>query len=74
MPPVMNYIYPFPSEELIKAVQKLKTKKAVDTDNVSNEVLKCEKLRNVLLSLFNSCFLSGYVPSLWKQGIIKPIP
>lgn len=61
-------------DELKSAIKCLKVNKAVGLDELPAEILKCDKLLNVLLKLFNKCFSSGIIPDIWKQGIINPIP
>ena len=60
--------------EVRKSVMSSKNKKAVGIDNIPNEILKNETCINVLHRLFNACFQSGKIPSLWLQAIISPIP
>ena len=60
--------------ELLRAVYNLKNNKACGIDEIPNEVLKSGRLCNVLLSMFNECYMEGVIPSIWKQGIINPIP
>ena len=37
-------------------------------------MLKCEKLKILLLHLYQACFTHSNVPTVWKQAFIKPIP
>ena len=52
----------------------LKNNKACGIDEISTEVLKCKRLCNILLNLFNECCKKGLIPSIWKHRVINPIP
>ena len=60
--------------DLMNCIRNLKDNKAPGPDNITNEILKLNGLRDVLLSLFNLCLRSGLVPSQWKRCILMPIP
>ena len=60
--------------EVQKIISKLKLRKACGIDLIPNEVLKCESVLNFLHALFQACFDSGCVPSIWQKSIIRPIP
>lgn len=64
---------PISIEEVKRAVHGLKNGKAVGVDNVPNEILKSDKLTNILHELYNVCFSHGIVPDMWCQSIICPI-
>ncbi|CAG2255684.1 unnamed protein product [Mytilus edulis] len=66
--------YDITHEEVKRAVISLKVNKAVGVDEIPAEVLKNPRLLNFLLSLFNKCFFSGTIPTIWRKGIINPIP
>lgn len=61
-------------EEVKLAVASLKANKPVGVDEIPAEVLKSPCLLNFLKSLFNKCFFSGTIPTIWRKGIINPIP
>lgn len=61
-------------EEVLKAVNKTKTNKAVGWEGLPYEVLKNEITVEVLQLLFDKIFQSNIVPVIWKHGVIKPIP
>ena len=61
-------------QEIHKVVNKLKNKKSTGSDCIPNEVIKTGKLNSFLLHLFNTCFNSGLLPSMWQESIIVPIP
>ncbi len=75
-----NYVHntalnePISYDEIEKVVLKLKAKKACGIDKIPNEVIKCKEIRLTLFSLFNACFRTSIVPSIWGKAIIKPIP
>ncbi len=54
---------PISMEEVHKAVDKTKPRKAAGTDNIPNEVLKNETVMKCLQSLFQMCFDYGIIPS-----------
>ncbi|MCG8048458.1 MAG: reverse transcriptase family protein, partial [Candidatus Thiodiazotropha endolucinida] len=60
--------------EVSKAVHQLKTNKACGYDDIPAEVLKSDKLLNVLFALYSKCFTTGITPDIWKYGLITPIP
>ncbi len=51
-----------------------KNSKCVWLDNLTNEILKNQATIEVLVILFQKIFTSSIVPTIWKTGIIKPIP
>ena len=65
---------PITIDEVIKVVRKLKKNKSVGIDRIPNEILQCKEVTRILTHLFQSCFDSGILPSVWKQAIISPIP
>jgi len=64
----------FTRDEILKVVAKAKKGKAMGPDNIPYDVLKSEVSIDMLTILFNKCYSSGYVPSLWTRAYIKPIP
>lgn len=69
-----NMDEPFSLNEVQKVLLKAKIRKAEGPDGIPYEVLKNQASITVLTSLFNKCYLSGRVPSLWTTSYIKPIP
>ncbi len=65
---------PITLDEVKKAVTRAKSGKAMGTDSIPNEVLKNDRIVGALHALFQLCFDSGKVPSLWTQSVINPIP
>ena len=65
---------PFTMEKIGKILNKAKLGKAPGIDFMVYDVLKNGIAAKVLLSLFNLCFISMYIPSSWKKAIIRPIP
>ena len=55
------------TEEVEKAVKKMKTGKAVGVDELSVEMVKANKLVGIkwLKRLFNVCFTTGEIPAEW---------
>ena len=64
----------FTFTEVKNAVMKGKNKKATGIDNIPYDVLKHDNIIDVLVHLFQMCFDSGKIPSVWRQSIILPIP
>ena len=65
----------FTMEELDRALNKLKPKKAAGEDNIIPEFLKNApiQLKEVLLDLFNYLYNNSLFPSEWSKSIIVPI-
>ncbi len=72
MPHVMNE--PISLQEVSKVVKLAKTNKAAGCDGLPNEVFKNDSSIQMLHKLYNHCFTSGLIPSVWKKALIKPIP
>ena len=64
----------FSSVEVRKVVMKAKNGKSPGVDGIPYEVLKNDIVINVLTNLFQMCFDSGKIPSLWRKAIVSPIP
>ncbi len=62
------------ASEVKKSVSQAKNNKSVGLDNLPNEILKNDTSINILTLLFNKIFDYQIIPSVWKVGIIKPIP
>jgi hypothetical protein len=60
--------------EVDKAIQKAKFHKAVGPDLIPYEALKNDRMKMVLIQLFQLCFDSGKLPSEWLKSNILPIP
>ena len=60
--------------EVVSVIRGAKVNKSVGLDNLPNEILKNESTIEVLTVLFQKVFELGLIPSLWKFGILKPIP
>ena len=64
----------FTFAEVKYAVMKGKNRKATGIDNIPYDVLKHDNIIDVLLHLFQMCFNSGKIPSVWRKSVILPIP
>ena len=66
---------PITAEEIKKAIQKLKYKKAAGVDGISDEFYKYgwNELLPALELLFNTILTNGEYPSRWATGIIHPV-
>lgn len=62
------------SEELDSAVKALRTGRAPGLDQVTAESLKLPELREELLKVLNSVYLSGTVPPERHLSALIPIP
>jgi hypothetical protein len=60
-------------QEIHNALKLAKTGKAVGIDELPVEVLKNELCANFLKSLFNVCFQTGQIPSVWGRSVITPV-
>ena len=61
-------------QEVEKVVYSAKKGKSVGPDQIPYEVLKSPIIIDVLHAMFNMCFDTGILPSLWRKAIISPIP
>ena len=70
---VMNR--PFSIEELESGISDLQEKKAPGPDNVHNDMLRHlgPMAKKKLLSIFNTSWRTGILPSSWKKAIMIPI-
>jgi hypothetical protein len=60
--------------EINIAIQASNKGKASGVDGIHVEFLATERVVNFLHKLFNLCFLKGIFPSMWKKGVICPVP
>jgi len=58
-------------DEVNRVTAKTQQRKACGVDNIPNEILKLGRTNEVLLSLFNACFLHHMIPSEWNRIIIN---
>ena len=61
-------------EETKQAIDKLKLNKATGIDLIKNEIIKQPGFLKCAFKLFTFCFQTGLVPSIWRNGLISPIP
>jgi hypothetical protein len=61
-------------EEIGAVVVNLRRGKSVGIDELPSETLQSANVILFLHKLFNMCFVSGKMPTLWSKGIIQPIP
>ena len=66
---------PITEEELLTATRKLKSKKAVYSDKIRNEMIKlgANIAPQSFLKVFNKILESGRFPETWMEGLITPI-
>ena len=60
--------------EVEKVVNSAKNGKSTGYDKIPSEVLKFPIIIDVLHSLFNLCFDTGILPSVWRKAMISPVP
>ena len=60
-------------DEVVEALKKVKSGKAVGIDKLPVEALKNATCAMFMTHLFNACFKSNCVPEIWGKGIISPI-
>lgn len=60
--------------EIASVIKDAKLSKSVGLDNLPNEILKNEATIQVLTVLFRKIFANSVIPTIWKYGILKPIP
>ncbi len=61
-------------DEINMVIDRLKNRKAPGIDEIPNEVLRSEPVKNCLHKFFQYYFDTGLLPSCWSNAIIKPIP
>ena len=54
--------------------QKLKMKAAVGNDGITAKMMNREVFIQLWWELFNWCWRSGMVPSMWKSSMVGPLP
>ena len=66
---------PIISQEVLKCVKILKNNKACGNDRILNEYIKStlDQMMPIYVQLFNLILDSGEYPSVWLEGIIRPI-
>ncbi len=60
-------------EDVRKVVDKAKKGKAVGLDKLPNEIFKNKPVIDVLCKLFQLCFESHLVPTVWCKAVVYPI-
>ncbi|CAC5419450.1 unnamed protein product [Mytilus coruscus] len=60
-------------DEIVKAVEHTKLRKAAGYDEIPSEVLKNESAIDLLHVICNGCFELGKVPEQWTCGVVNPI-
>ena len=62
-------------EEVVWTLQKLKTKAAAGkADGITAKMMNREVLVELWSELFNWCWGSGMVRSMWKSSMVVPVP
>ncbi|PFX21961.1 hypothetical protein AWC38_SpisGene13528 [Stylophora pistillata] len=62
--------------EALNASRAVQTRKSTGPDEIPNVVLKvfAPELTSVLVDLYNASLREGYLPSLLKRAIVRPLP
>ena len=73
---LVNEVYTISSEEIVAVIKDLPKGKACSNDNISAELLQSmgEKGIEIMTSLINKIYKSGYIPEDFRKGIFIPIP
>ena len=58
-------------DEVMKVIDKAKSRKAVGLDNIPNEVLKNDVSIQFLHKLFHKIFNTSIIPTQWKLAILN---
>ncbi|CAG2228891.1 unnamed protein product [Mytilus edulis] len=61
-------------DEVYKVLNLSKNGKSPGIDDIQVELFKINTALNALTRIFNICYDSGKIPSLWSKGMITPIP
>ena len=61
-------------DEVYKVLNLSKNGKSPGIDDIQVELFKNNTALNALTRIFNICYDSGKIPSLWSKGMITPIP
>ena len=71
----LDLTMPFTLSELKQAIEKLKKKKAVVFDRISNEMIQNapQVCIDLILKMFNKLLTLSHVPKEWCCGLITPI-
>ena len=56
------------------ALQKLKMKAAAGKEGITVKMMNREVLLELWWELFNWCWRSGMVSSMWKSSLVLPVP
>ena len=66
---------PFTLSELKQVIKKLKKKKGIGFDRISNEMIQNapQVYIDLILKMFNKILILGHVPKEWSCGLITPI-
>jgi len=62
------------TDEVRKQLSTMKFGKAAGVDELPLEVLTNSALCDYMTELFNTCFDSQVIPTMWMRGVINPIP
>ena len=61
-------------DEVIHLLKLAKTGKSPGVDELAVELPKNKTVLSALVRIFNVCYTTGKVPSLWSKVVITPIP
>jgi len=76
MDDLVNEVYTISSDEIKAVIKELPKGKACGLDNISAELLQemGEKGTEIMTSLINKIYKSGYIPEDFRKSIFVPIP
>ena len=65
---------PITLSEVKPQCEKSKANKAVGMDDIANELMKHERVIQLIFKLFQKIFDTRLLPEIWRKAIIYPIP
>src|SRR3989442_1806577 len=69
-----NEEYAISSEEIEAVIRDLPKGKACGSKNISAELLQGMGVKDIMTSLINKVYKSGYIPEDFRESIFVPIP
>src|SRR6267154_1151216 len=76
MDDLVNKVYTISREDIVTVIRDLSKGKTCSNDNISAELLQGmgEKGIEIMTSLINNIYKSGYIPEDFRKSIFIPIP
>src|SRR6267154_1874751 len=72
---LVNEVYTISSEEIVDVIKDLPKGKTCSNDNISAELLQSMRAKGIeiMTSLINKMYKSGYIPEDFRKSIFIPI-